>query len=539
MKQIFHKTIIAATLLAMLPGATVFGQQTLEVRDFDYIKRSSGELSSPNAAWLQSDATPNISYVEGYFDKTTGENKNYYESNNIYDFGLKTESFRAFDKISFRGKMQYEYFDGRAMSGSMLMNPYEYPFDILEFTPGRKTGEKYIFSGGVGLKLSEKLNAGLSADYETDNYAKRKDLRHKNTRMDMDLSAGVNYALGQFVVGLNYTYGKHSERVEGQVIGTTNVDGYWAFFDRGLWYGSRALWESNQIHLKATGISAFPAKADRHGANLQLKYSEGKSVWFNEFGYTRTAGEAGEKGTVWTFTNGDLFTYSTTYTLDAGRVKHHIRGGASYENALTYENILDNEVRNGYAYVTIKGNTLTLQERKLSLDGAYELAIGGTCDNPEWLLSAGGEYTAQSGVSSLMYPEYRQQNIQRLQLWIGGDKRFILNENSQLDTRLGFRVIKGMGNKMLGAGDKGWTVSDDAEATAGDYPLLLTDYLDYEYRYLTRGNVGVDVGVRYTHRVGRRGMPVYVDVGYSWLAAGMSSVLQSRNVATIKIGCMF
>jgi hypothetical protein len=50
--------------------------------------------------------------------------------------------------------------------------------------------------------------------------------------------------------------------------------------------------------------------------------------------------------------------------------------------------------------------------------------------------------------------------------------------------------------------------------------------------------------VRYTHRVGRRMMPVYVNASFSRLAGGVSHSLKFtgadfRNVATIKIGCMF
>ena len=140
--------------------------------DFDYIARSDGWLrASYNAGTT---ARFGCLLCEAYFIKQNGRFINYWESDGSYDFGLKTESFRRFEKVSFYGKMQYRYFRGQHMSGSILLNPGDRPFDLVEFTPGTKTREQYILSGGVGFLLTKKLTGGLRIDYEADNYAKRK-----------------------------------------------------------------------------------------------------------------------------------------------------------------------------------------------------------------------------------------------------------------------------------------------------------------------------------------------------------------------------
>lgn len=118
------------------------------------------------------------------------------------------------------------------MSGSILLNPGDRPFDLVEFTPGTKTREQYILSGGVGFLLTKKLTGGLRIDYEADNYAKRKDLRHSNTMMDLNLSAGFVYRFAAVELGANYLYRKNTERVLCEQIGTTRRELRYVFQQR-------------------------------------------------------------------------------------------------------------------------------------------------------------------------------------------------------------------------------------------------------------------------------------------------------------------
>lgn len=144
---------------------------------------------------------------------------------------------RHLKKVSFSGGFGYDYFDGRNMCGSMFTEPGYYPVDILEFTPGRKVREDYTFTGGVSAVLGNRWTGGLRVEFEARNYAKRKDLRHKNTRLDFEFSPGVMYHAGRFAVGAVYIVGTNSEKVAAEGVGP-GADLYEAFFDRGLLYGS-------------------------------------------------------------------------------------------------------------------------------------------------------------------------------------------------------------------------------------------------------------------------------------------------------------
>lgn len=171
---------------------------------------------------------------------------------------------RHLKKVSFSGGFGYDYFDGRNMCGSMFTEPGYYPVDILEFTPGRKVREDYTFTGGVSAVLGNRWTGGLRVEFEARNYAKRKDLRHKNTRLDFEFSPGVMYHAGRFAVGAVYIVGTNSEKVAAEGVGP-GADLYEAFFDRGLLYGSLEKWGSTDIHLSTNGVSGFPVRENTQG----------------------------------------------------------------------------------------------------------------------------------------------------------------------------------------------------------------------------------------------------------------------------------
>ena len=167
---------------------------------FDYVFRRNPWNGGPNAAGIRQDSLSR-SYAEIYFTKENGGMTGHSSSDDSWNAGARTESVRHLKKVSFAGGFGYDYFDGRNMCGSMFTEPGYYPVDILEFTPGRKIREDYTFTGGVSAVLGRRWTGGLRVEFEAQNYAKRKDLRHKNTRLDFEFSPGVMYHAGRFAAG--------------------------------------------------------------------------------------------------------------------------------------------------------------------------------------------------------------------------------------------------------------------------------------------------------------------------------------------------
>ncbi len=106
----------------------------------------------------------------------------------------------------------YERFD--------VYPPGFYPVDILEFTPGRKDLQTYTFMGGIATDISPNWRLGGKIDFAASNYSKRKDVRHTNYRLDLKVAPGIMYHSGELAIGLSYIFGKNSESVKAEVIGT-------------------------------------------------------------------------------------------------------------------------------------------------------------------------------------------------------------------------------------------------------------------------------------------------------------------------------
>ena len=504
--------------------------------DFDYIARSDGWLASYNAAGLHGAVpVPGVSYAEAYFGKQNGRFINYWESDDSYDFGLKTESFRRFEKVSFYGKMQYRYFRGQHMSGSILLNPGDRPFDLVEFTPGTKTREQYILSGGVGFLLTKKLTGGLRIDYEADNYAKRKDLRHSNTMMDLNLSAGFVYRFAAVELGANYLYRKNTERVLCEQIGTTGGN-YDMFFNKGVWFGEKGLWTGNGMHLNEPGISGLPMKDSEQGAALQIAFRSRGFRFFNEFTYRYRKGETGEKGTIWTHSGSDVLEYRGVMSVAHRRNVHLIRGNFRYVNLKNNENVLRSENIGGVVQTVIYGSRQIYRQRAVNAGLEYEFDWKADRYNPVMSLRAGADYYNRSGIGSLVFPYTRSQYVENVRVHIGADRNFRVGRG-WLKCSVELACHTGGGSRL----GEGRTASSVPGMDPGAYAAGNEEYRNYEYEYLAATRGELSLGVRYTRPVGRIALPVYGDLGWSGVHAGKLDWVAGRNrsVFALAIGCQF
>ena len=72
-----------------------------------------------------------------------------------------------------------------------------------------------ILTGAISVALNSRLAIGGKLDYVAANYAKHRDMRHKNSLMDMNLSLGLTYSLTKKVsLGVN---GYYRRSVEGLI----------------------------------------------------------------------------------------------------------------------------------------------------------------------------------------------------------------------------------------------------------------------------------------------------------------------------------
>ena len=463
---------------------------------FEEVRHRNPWNDGANAAGVRADSLSR-SYAEAYFTKQNGGWIDHSGSDDSWNAGARTASIRHFERVSFFGGFSYDYFEGRNMCGSMLSRPGYYPVDILEFTPGRKVRETYAFTGGLAVRLHRRWTAGLRMDFEAQNYAKRRDLRHKNTMLDFRVAPGILYEAGRLRAGAAYLFGKNSDRAEAEQIGLKGTS-YYAFFDKGLYYGTQELWDGNNIHLKESGIDGFPLKELMHGVAAQLQYGAA----YAEATYGRTHGDTGEKDLTWHEFEGERAAVRGVVTLPDGGRLHIVRAGFEWYRQDNREMLVGKENVDGVTTNRIYGSTPVFGRRGARASGEYELSA------ERAVLRAGGSYTQIERRSTLRYPETRGQELHFTECFVRGRRswgRFDLELG--LDCRWGGSEEKSLRSMQLWGKwepvyrplgiDGGLLFRSDDTTVAGDgYPQQLTDYYEREREWLTATRMGVDAGVR-------------------------------------------
>lgn len=452
-------------LLMLMWGAGGVAQER-----FDDLVRRNPWNGGMNAAGVRQD-TVSRSYAEVYLTKENGGWIDHSGSDDSWNAGATTESVRHFEKVSFFGRFAYDYFDGRNMCGSMFSRPGYYPVDILEFTPGRKVRETYAFTGGIAAKLGGRWTGGLRADFEAQNYAKRRDLRHKNTSLDFEIAPGVMYRAGRFAAGATYIFAKNSDKVEAEQIGKKG-DSYYAFFDKGLYYGTQELWDGNNIHLAESGIDGFPLKETGHGASAQVQWGP----LFVEGAWRTTRGETGEKNLTWHEFTGNRYSGRAVLSLHSASYGHFVRLDFAWQEQDMREMLVGKENINGVTVNKVYGSTPVFGRKNAEAGGEYEIA------SERFHFRAGGSYTQTERRSTLMYPFTRGQKLHFAECFARGRRSFGR-----------FELTAGLHCRWGGFSEQSTTLAD---ADTDGYPVQLTAYYDREAEYLTATRLGAELAVR-------------------------------------------
>ena len=281
MKRIY----IECLLLCIVSG--------ISAQTYDIVERRNSWNAGANVTGIMMENT-NTSYAELYGSNNQGDFRNSYEASKTWSAGATAKSITHLKDYSLIGSFSFDHTSGKDMSGSMFIHPGFYPVDILEFTPGRKDLQTYSFMGGIATNLNPNWRLGGKIDFASANYSKRKDVRHTNYRLDLQVAPGIMYHSGELAIGLSYIFGKNSESVKAEVIGTAESL-YNAFLDKGLMYGAYETWNGSGIHLSESGINGFPIKELSHGGALQFQWKG----FYGDIEYTHSSGSAGERETIW------------------------------------------------------------------------------------------------------------------------------------------------------------------------------------------------------------------------------------------------
>ena len=501
-----------------------------QYRDFAFEKDSSLWLSTMNGAGLTRFTGTNITAADVYGQLQRGGFVNYSESPKTTEAGASVESFcRLSARTVVYGRMSYDNFTGRDMAGSAFVCPDRRPFDIVEDSVtnlGRKHRDTYNLVGAVGVDLWRGLSVGGRVAYTSANYAKYKDLRHKNLFMNLDVAAGLTLPLGRSVtLGANYFYRRNTESLEFSTYGKgdkvyKSLVAYAVFTGRVEQFGGDGFTDSN---------TSMPLLDEHHGmaAQLELRPS-GAFAWYHEASMAWREGYYGRRSPYtiqYTRHDSKLYTYRTRLSYRRPSAIHHLDLSLEAENLQnklnTYRELTNDAGSHYYEYydpvkaankVWVSGSVaytgyLGVVGRPANGASPSSARIGtgavGVASLPTWTLHAAFNWKHRKQ-TAYVYPYYRRQKLDVRELRLGVARNIFFNQ-SMLTLEVGAAFSKGSGVPFE---ENTFIEPSDKQST----PPTMEAWLYREYEYLTAAQHQLSLGAKYSFIIPTTAFPAYVAV---------------------------
>ncbi len=529
---------VGVCLLCMHPSA-MDAQDSLLLRDYDYVKSSAVWTTSQNTAALTTVTSANISRVEVTADYRKGSLADYSDGTSEMEAGAVVGSlYRVGRRTVMMGEMRYRYFSGKEMGGSALMNSRRLPFDIVEDSLtnlGEKHRDSYFLSGGVGVDVWRGVSLGARMDYTAANYAKYKDLRHKNKLMDMKLAAGVFAPIGKLLwVGANYYYQRTTESVTFSTYGKDEKV-YKSLINYGPYIGKVEQFANNGFTERSREM---PMVDDYNGAAVQLGLRLGSCLSVSsELTYAHRKGYYGRKSpyTI-TFSHhrSDVFGGQLRAFYSGRGMTHHLHIGIQAENLAndlsTYREKTNDSGANYYEYYDdVKA------ANKLWVNGhvgyvVYWRVIG---DIPVWTVTVDFDWMHRKQ-TGYVYPYYRIQKLDNRECTLGLTKNYLL--------RRGILSLTARGSFLKGRGQPYEDLTFVPPSDKQILPASMEAWLYREYRWLTAAQYTVGGSVKYTFVIPSARTATYVRAGFSHRKAKESCAYcagRDRLSLNLAVGCTF
>lgn len=534
-----RKTIITAGLLSCT--LAVAAQDSLSVRDFRLIADADVWLTQQNAAGLTRYARRNLSQAEVYGSMSHGGFTSYSGSPHTLQGGAGSESFfRLSPRTVAYGRMQYHNFSGREMYGSAFIQQDRMPFNIVEDSltnPGRKHMDTYRLTGAVGVDVWRGFAVGIKADYTAANYAKYKDLRHKNKLMDLNLALGIYAPLGRHIaLGAHYFYHRNTESIKFSTYGKSDKS-YKSLIDYGAFMGFTELYGAEGFTDKSR---EQPLVSNYNGAGAQLQWDITDGLaWFNGLTAARRKGYYGRKSPYTPIhTRHDSYTYTwqSRLQLTSRQSIHHIEATIDAENLTNRANHYRTEVNEqGARHYEYFDPIRTANKVWVSSRVAYTGWLGVEGDMARWQVNAAATFNHRRQTSYL-HPYFRRQHIDNRELSAGA-RRNIVMRKGVLTLGAAFSFLRGQGS----------AADDGAMAQPSDkqsFPATMEAWLLREHRWLTAPQYRTECILRYAFMPPQTKLATWVEASVgTHKANGIGGTKYyagcDNTTLSVSIGCLF
>ena len=451
---------------------------------------------SSNTAFMTEYPLQRVSYLQAFATKSNGDFVNFNQSDNAYRLGMKTESYyRLNDRIMLYGMMSYEMNRGKNMTGSAFIMPDKSPFDLVEMADscaGTKKLEAYTLCGGLAYELNNKVSLGGKVFYQTSNYAKFKDLRHQNSRMNLKVDLGATYRPWSGVtLGLSYSYDRQNESVGFNVYGNTDRQ-YYTLISFGSFFGRKEAFGESGYTSEST-----PLFTQSHGGALQALFNLGEGVdWFNELSYVHSHGQFGsgdDRDIIYSTHKGNLMGYKGKFVFRQSDDTHVAEVSLDKIDTDNFENnYKESTDANGVSQIIYYGKNEMLE--RSDWKGSVSYTFYKSAGQPRSKFHAGTRFSFESMKSTTsVFPYYRKQTINSWLADLYGSYNWF--KNKQIFTL----------SAMLGYGSGGGTMKKDgtygSESSQSKRPAHRDDLLEREFDYLTASRIHGQVAVGYERMI--------------------------------------
>lgn len=539
MMHTFKKGYLKAggALCLIFLSLAMHAQQNVQT-DFQLAEQVQCVPLEANQAFLPDCRMNKVSYLELGGEKSFGDFINYYQSDNALKYHLATKSyFRLSPKLVLYGGIEYSQFIGQHMGTSALIDPLHAPFDIIEMDDtyrGRKQMETYHLQGAVGYRLTRNFSFGGGLDYLAANYAKHKDLRHKNTLLDMLVSLGVSWTpVPAFTTGLTYAYHRRNEALSFDTYGNTDIQ-YYSLISFGSFYGRRETFGESGF-TSDNESKRPPLFSQEHRVALQFLWKKNESFsWFNELGISSLSGRFGtDESTRVTFTrhDGNDFIYRNKFVWNTSELQH-VAGLSLKSSKLTnYENAYKESTDEAnVTQIVYYGSNEVLRRKEWEAEAAYTLYAGSEAKRPVWMAHVETSVFHRDS-RTVVYPYYRKQNLYSFRLKADASRNIFHQTGIySLGVCIGYRQ------------GEGTAYSDGVYATPGNdqqEPDSRNDLLMQEFEYLTSPQLQTGFSGGYERGLSDK-ISVFLHVSYLHTQAFRVSFNGRRfDELKLALGCKF
>ena len=529
------RSLAQSLTLIFALAVPAMGQGNDALRDYRYIVSTNSFLKLDNAAGIGRLPIGRIAVANGEFSKGNGGLKGPDDSANDWQGGVATESYiRISDKVAFYGRMDYSYFQGEEMGGSLLAGSSSAPlnfYESVDTTAGRRNREMYDLTGAMAYTFNPRWSAGVKVNYRTGNRSKMRDPRSRSSLMDIDVSAGTYWSpSSKTTLGAALAFSRNLEALYARQYGVTDKT-YYINVDYGDCYGIREIFMGDEGFVSLS--NARYLDNTRLGGSLQL-HRQGRTERFHQLSYRLRSGYFGKRAS-----SSVVFCEFGGHELSYGGELLSRRNDATDRFSLDADFGLLNNNLNVYQKVTEPGKPTVVtyvgkNNIRSVIDASARLAWdawrGVQNFRSRTAFGAALEGGFYQGVTTI-YPFERTAQVIRANARGYGERNIVK----------GARMLTFRGEASFAMGFGNPATDKKLASSSSPAPLSFDDRLNAQFEYETAPRAGLGIGCTYT-RIFTEKFAAYVR-----LQDGLMALLSApqyldgrvRNVATLTVGCSF